>query len=76
MAQLSNIQVLTNGVNIQQKVLTNGRAFQFSGISLVNYKRNALTRGVHRLGRVGFVPNPDSSQMIRVEENMTRNRPK
>lgn len=43
MAQLSNIQVLTNGANIQQKVLTNGRAFQFSGISLVNYKRNSLT---------------------------------
>ena len=59
MAQLSNIQVLTNGVNIQQKVLTNGRAFQFSGISFVNYKRNALIRGVHRLGQVGFVPNPD-----------------
>ena len=34
------------------------------------------TRGVHRSGRVGFVPNPNPTRIIQVEENMTRNQPK
>ena len=36
---------------------------------------NTPIRGVHRSGRVEFVPNPDSTQIIRVEENMAQNQP-
>ena len=32
-------------------------------------------RGVHGSGRVGFVPNPDSTRMWRVNKKLTRNRP-
>ena len=33
------------------------------------------SRGVHESVQVGFVPNPDSTQMRRVDEKLTRNRP-
>ena len=33
-------------------------------------------RAVHRLGRVGFVPNPNSTWMRRVDKNLTWNWPK
>ena len=34
-----------------------------------------LTRGVHGSSWVGFVPNTDPTQIIRVEENVARNQP-
>ena len=34
-----------------------------------------MGRGVHGSGRVGFVPNPDSTRSGRVGENQTRNGP-
>ena len=41
-----------------------------------NAKANGLVcRGVHGLGRVGFVPNPNSTRMGRVNKKLTRNRP-
>ena len=34
-----------------------------------------VARAIHKSGRVGFVPNPDSTRMRRVDKNLTRNRP-
>ena len=39
-------------------------------------KSTIVSRGVHGLGWVGFVPNPEPTRMIRVEENVARNRPR
>ena len=34
-----------------------------------------MARAVHESGRVGFVPNLNSTRMRRVDKNLTRNRP-
>ena len=46
--------------------------------SILNKEWNfiPLTRGVHGLGWVGFVPNLDSTWIIRVRENMAQNQPR
>ena len=51
----------------KRKIIKNPRHLQRSLLLII--------RGVHGSGQLGFVPNPDPTRIIRVEENMARNRP-
>ena len=48
---------------------------QFHLCNRRTYRYKILIRGVHGSGRVGFVPNPDSTRMWRVNKKLTRNWP-
>ena len=50
--------------------------YTFAAVSrATNNEAIFTTRGVHGSVRVGFVPNPDSTRMWRVNKKLTRNRP-
>ena len=52
-----------------------GRPFLKTSKTKIDVHSGILTRGVHGSGRVGFVPNPDSTRPSRVGKISTRNRP-